>query len=1085
MSTDQTAFEEFQGLLREMFQFDHNELDFGLFKVLRLKRAFIEQFIDGDGEQDLKNIVARELENIRQRDQMAETEWMAQYCSELGPRGKLAWEALSADPIDTDLQTKLKQAISVAELPEQLDAKLERIDRWLQGQSVSSTHLEAQLYNYLLNFFDLYYLNGDFGYNSRSSAAFGVPYEANYDGSDTMFHFKHRDCYYIKTGNSFPEVALEVAGKRVVFRLDGGGDDETGTQNNNKDATIKFYELAGVAEQDGDIVVRFWLAKEGTAKAEIYRQLMAALDPKIDINPYLFKKTKDDEAPASVFKDPGKDHDKAEGGQIKGINQLRLTEDAFFGELAKLDQFKKLGSNAAARTAAFKGDATAQALLTIDRALNRFYVGQDADYFIHKDLRGFLSREKDRFIKSVIFSDLEALLSLSGDASTRVLARAFNAVANRIVEFLDATETFQRNLFTLKKKVIDTHWLISVGKIPVIYWDGLLQNERLVEWWANEFDQKISSAEDLSSQPTLVVDTSFFGTEAGRSFIEGMLADPIFDHLDEQTDGLLIHSENWQALNLLAEKFRERIQCIYIDPPYNTGGDGFLYKDSFRHSSWAAMMSDRLDLAKNFLGERGVLFASIDEKERSGLEHLLVETFGTDNLLGELIWRNVTDNNPTRVAVEHEYIECFAANAKKLPSAWKSPLSDAKNALIKIGDELIAEHGDTPELRDAYTEWFRENKPFLGALDRYKYIDGEGVYTGSQSVHNPGKEGYRYDVIHPKAGKPCKEPLMGYRFPSETMEKLLKEERILFGDDENKIIELKVYARDYEDKLASVITLDGRTGANDLRAMFPGEQRFKNPKTSGLLEEIFSFVVSEQEYLMDFFAGSGTTAQAVLALNRKDHKNRKFILSEMGDYFDTILKPRVAKVMCAAKWKDGAPDVSGDWQGIVKVQRLEQYEDILANLETSWDEEALPEGVPVHYLFRPDESKVRLTLDISRPFDNLMKVGREGKNAALDLLETRALLQGYWVRSQRSFLEEDKYYRALESECGSLILFRDVIDGEDDSEAINRIAAGYSNEDGSLRIARLELNHWADLRKLTLPANLIAAGDFDRGAQWS
>lgn len=1004
---------------------------------------------------------------------------------ELGRRTKAAWEAVLENPTDLDLHDPLRQAVTAAELPEHLDAALERIDRWLKGQSVSSTHLEAQLYNYLLNFFDLYYQNGDFGYNSRSSAAFRVPYEAAYDGADTMFHFKHRDCFYIKTGNSFPEVALEVFGKRLVFRLEAGGDDETATLNNNKDAAIKLYALSGVDEVEGEIVVRFWLAKEGTGKADIFRQIMALLVPEADIEPYLLKKAKEGETAASLFKDLGKDHDRAEGGQIKGINQLRLTEDGYLGELAKLDHFKGLGSNAEARAAALKDDATAQALLTIDRALNRFYVGQDADYFIHKDLKGFLSREKDRFIKSVIFSDLDALLSLKGDATTRILARAFNAVAARIIEFLDATETFQRNLFTLKKKVIDTHWLISLGKIPESYWPRLLANGRLRAWWQAELKQDVGSIDTMRGLPTLVVDTSLFESAKERALIDAILADPAFDHLDEQTDGLLIHSENWQALNLLADKFRERIQCIYIDPPYNTGGDGFLYKDSFRHSSWAAMMADRLALAKVYLGERGVIFASIDEKERGGLEHLLAETFGSENRLGELIWRNVTDNNPTRVAVEHEYIECFAANAKKMPSEWKSPLSDAKEALIKIGEGLIAQYGDTPALRAAYADWFRENKPFLGAMDGYKHIDVGGIYTGSRRVHNPGKEGYRYDVIHPATGKPCKQPLMGYRFPEETMKRLLAEDRIIFGDDETKIIEIKVYAHEFEDKLASVITLDGRSGANDLRAMFPGETRFKNPKTSALFEGIFPFVTGEKEYILDFFAGSGTTAQAVLALNRKDEKNRRFVLTEMGDYFDTILKPRVMKVMCSSKWKEGAPDAPGDWQGIVKVQRLEQYEDVLANLEATWDEGALPEGVPVRYLFRPDESRVRLALDLTRPFDNTIKAGREGRETALDLLETRALLQGLWVRSRRAFDEGGKHYRALESECGCLILFRDINEGEDDSEAVNRITASYTNDDGSPRLSRLELNHWADLRRITLPATLLTGGDFDRGAQWS
>ena len=1084
MTTTDTAFAQFQQFLREMFQFDHNELDFGLFKVLRLKRSYIEQFISGTGAQDLKRIVEQELSAIRGADDADERQWLANRCDHLGPKPRKAWANLHENLQAPQLHQALRHAVEQAEEEDALQNTLDRLDRWLQSQQHSTGHLEAQLYNYLLNFFELYYQNGDFGYNSRASAAFRVPYEADYDGADTLFHYKHKDCYYIKTANSFPEVRLDVQGKKVVFRMQAGGDDETAAQNNNKDADIKLYKLAGISEQDGECIVCFLLAKAGTPKTEIYPRLLQALGCAGDPQAYLWQTSKDGEKP--IFKDLGKDHDKAEGGQIKGINQLRLSEDSYLDTLAKHEAFKALGKNAEVRVQALKADPTACALLQIDKALNRFYVGQDADYFIHKDLRGFLTREKDRFIKNVIFSDLSALLDLRADAATRVLARAFNAVAQRIIEFLDATETFQRNLFTLKKKVIDTHWLISLGKIPPAYWPRLLKNSTLRAYWKNEFKQSVGTLEDMQSRPTLVVDTSLFDGTEEQALIDEILSDPAFDELDAQTDGLLIHSENWQALNLLQEKFRERIQCIYIDPPYNTGGDGFLYKDSFRHSSWAAMMADRLALAKPLLGEHGVLFASIDDKERLSLERLLAEGFGTEQRLGELIWHNVTDNNPTRVAVEHEYIQCFARNTQQLPSEWKSPLSDAKNALIRVGQEFVEKHGDTPELRLAYLEWFRENKRFLGAMDRYKYIDAGGVYTGSQSVHNPGKEGYRYDVpFKGDDSRPCKQPLMGYRFPWQTMKKLLDDDRILFGDDENKIVELKVYAYEYEDKLSSVITLDGRSGANDLRAMFPGEQRFKNPKTSALLESIFPFVVEDGEVVMDFFAGSGTTAQAVLALNRKDKKKRRFVLSEMGGYFDSILKPRVTKIMHAAKWKDGAPDAQGDWQGIVKVQRFEQYEDVIANLDTAWDAAELPEGVPVRYLFRPEENRVRLALDLSRPFENTLRVGKAGSPRMIDLLETWALLQGYWVRSRRVYVEGGRRYACLETTCGCLVMLRDITEPEDDSAAIGTIVERYRGVDGALRVQRLELNHWADLRRLPLPATLLAATDFDRGAAWN
>lgn len=170
-------------------------------------------------------------------------------------------------------------------------------------------------------------------------------------------------------------------------------------------------------------------------------------------------------------------------------------------------------------------------------------------------------------------------------------------------------------------------------------------------------------------------------------------------------------------------------------------------------------------------------------------------------------------------------------------------------------------------------------------MDRYKYIDKGGVYTGSQSVHNPGKEGYRYDVIHPVTGKPCTQPLMGYRFPKETMDKLIEEGRIIYGDDHDKIVELKVYAEEYQEKLASVIELDGRLGSYDVRALFPEYKKtFDNPKPVRLLNYFIPFLVrNSEDIVLDFFAGSSSTAHAVMELNSKDGESRRFIMVQLPE----------------------------------------------------------------------------------------------------------------------------------------------------------------------------------------------------------
>lgn len=377
----------------------------------------------------------------------------------------------------------------------------------------------------------------------------------------------------------------------------------------------------------------------------------------------------------------------------------------------------------------------------------------------------------------------------------------------------------------------------------------------------------------------------------------------------DTTRNLFIEGDNLEALKLLQETYLGKVKMIYIDPPYNRKkGENLVYRDDFVgntyeflnstnqvddsgnrlvantdangrfHSDWLSMMYQRLRLCKNILSNDGVVLISIDDNETATTLQICHEIFGESNFVGTIIWKNATDNNPTNVAVEHESIHVFAKSKDRLEGVWRSSVSAIKDILKNVGDDLISQHEDIEALQDAYAAWFRENKSQLGPLDRYKYIDFGGVYTGSQSVHNPGKEGYRYDVLHPSTKKPCKEPLMGYRFPKETMDNLLAQKRILFGDDENKIIELKVYASEYADKLSSVFDLDGRTGPYDLKSLFPeGKKVFSNPKPVLLLERLVSFTSGPEDICVDLFAGSSTLAHSVLNLGKNEGSRRKFI----------------------------------------------------------------------------------------------------------------------------------------------------------------------------------------------------------------
>lgn len=384
----------------------------------------------------------------------------------------------------------------------------------------------------------------------------------------------------------------------------------------------------------------------------------------------------------------------------------------------------------------------------------------------------------------------------------------------------------------------------------------------------------------------------------------------------ETTENIYIEGDNLEVLKLLQESYLGKIKMIYIDPPYNTGKD-FVYKDNFAknsseelksggqideynqrlvanpettgryHSDWLSMMYPRLKLARNLLTKSGVIFISIDDNEFHNLRKICDDIFGEGNFIGNIIWKNVTDNNPSNVATEHEYILVYAKEKLNLETFWKSMLSDIKDLLVRKGEEFISKFADQNLRQEEYTKWFRIHKAELWPLENYKFIDEYGVYSGERGVHNPGKEGYRYDIIHPVTQKPCKEPLMGYRFPKETMDQMISDGRIIFGDDEDKLVEIKVYAKDYKQKLSSVFNLDGRTGANELKALFSEHKKvFTNPKTIKLLSELFSFVTREDDIVLDFYSGSSSSAHAILDLNANDNIKRKFILVQLPEEID-------------------------------------------------------------------------------------------------------------------------------------------------------------------------------------------------------
>ena len=441
---------------------------------------------------------------------------------------------------------------------------------------------------------------------------------------------------------------------------------------------------------------------------------------------------------------------------------------------------------------------------------------------------------------------------------------------------------------------------------------------------------------------------------------------------------MLIEGDNLQVLASLKSRYAGQIDVVYIDPPYNLGKDDFRYsdkrfhdpdadaadavyvtnEDGGRHTKWLNFIAPRLYMIWQLLhDDRGVIFVSINDIELFRLGMLLNEIFGEDNHIGTIIWKGNTDNNPTRIAIEHEYIVCYAKAKDRLPSRWTNPENESKQAMLEEFKRIKVETKSISELQKKFQQFSAENKPMLGDLYRYRRVDEHGPYAARRNMENPGKHGYKYEVIHPKTKKACTTPFWGWRFPPEKMDQLLKDNRIIFGATEKKIPELKVYLADVEFPLRSVIAMDSRKGSNDLDALFESRDVFKNPKPVDLMETLLGYTTRRDSIVLDAFAGSGTTGEAVMKLNAMDGGARRFILIEEGQGSDkfcrTVTSKRLERAIKAYNYKTGFQFFKTgkklDRQAIINLER-----DGLASLICQADETGRGRGITCRFPPRSD-----------------------------------------------------------------------------------------------------------------------------------
>jgi adenine-specific DNA-methyltransferase len=936
--------QQLQSLLRQLFQFDSADLDFGIYRIMNEKRAEIERFI----ERDLLDAVEQGLAHFQAAEREELEAQIAAKRDDLGP------DAFDESGAVREEYKKIKIAQDYMALRQQL----QRLEL--------AAETEARIFNDLWRFFSRYYDNGDFlterRYSSREPK-FCIPY----NGQEVLLHWANRDQYYVKTGERFTDYRFTAGEYSVWFRLQHAEESQDNVKGNTR---------------------HFVLRQE---KPLVYDAEARTLTICFEYRPI----TEEEEAHfLAVYN----------AQQTRSERRKTLDRSSLCAalEVQILDGLDDAGLKA--HLAAVPAGQNASPL---GRHLNRYTARNTMDYFVHKDLGGFLRRELDFFLKNEVLRIEDVIADQTGEVMGHVLTRmrVVRQIAEKIIAFLAQIEDLQRRLFEKKKFVVQTGYCITLDRVPGEFYAEILANEaQLEEWrrlynvdawsqdlfWQGKFDEAF-----LRNYPYVMLDTAFFDDD----FKARLLA--TFDDLDGATDGVLIHGENFQAVNLLQPKYAEQVRCVYLDPPYNTGSDDFLYKDNYRHSSWLAMMADRLSLVRQMLTDDGAIFVQIGDEEQANLRLLLDSIFGEQNFRNTIVVRRgiksvqVQFEDITSLAVGHDKIFMFSktdrARLPKLlemlpesePGKWDTFWRGTDRKTMRY--EIFGIKPDTGQWR-----WKEE-----------RALKAKAAYEEYQAKHSQVMSLDEHYLRH----------------LAETGERLS-----FVRQNEEGVVQYYVPPRDY--KLMSDVWLSVRTRGD--------VTDFTTEKHIELVGKISDWVAGDVGLTLDFFAGSGTTAHAIMNLNRSDGGKRKYILIEVGDYFDTVLKPRLQRVAFSANWSNGIPQDRDGQSHMFKYQRIESYEDALNNIRV-----CQPEGAQrrllyeefgdyqLHYMldFETRDSPTLLAPEaFEKPFAYTLKIqrGRESpQETAMDLVETFHYLIGMHVHRLERHEHQGRAYAISRGEVRS------------------------------------------------------------------
>ena len=955
-----SSLEKFQELLRELFQFDCADLDFGIYRIMNHKRDVIERFI----VEKLPNAVADELE----RDALAT---QSRAIDELNECRLRVVQALGTNAIDADG--------NLLEVHRNIPLGEEYLEKQANASGAHGREaLEASIFNHLHAFFSRYYQDGDFISKRRYSRRhrYAIPY----NGEEVHLHWANSDQYYVKTGEHFQNYVFKSRRVTVEFRLRAAD-----VEQNNIKGDKRYFVPCNETPMWDEASKRLALSFE-------YRPLTS--QEKITYGKTSHQENIINKAVSEI---PGR------------LNHSSEAIAALMAERRK---------NSDGKSVSF-----------YEHHLVQYTQRNTSDFFIHKDLKGFLTRELDFYLKNEVLN-LDEMEAAGEDRSEGwfQMLRTIRTVGSVIIDFLDQIENFQKMLWEKRKFVTEIQYCVTIKCIDEVFHREIAMCDPQWDEWRELFgidkEQEVlfgatkgklgKRLEFLKLRPTLVLDTRHFSAEFTDRLLGG------FEELDNITDGVLIHGENLHALQVLSQKYNGRLHSVHIDPPYNTQTSGFLYKNEYEHSSWLAMMYDRIVAALPLLGRDGAFLCHIDENEYEVL-HLLFANTGLPDA-GTIVWDK---KNPMLgrkgIATQHEYILWRTWDES---SVYMSPTNI--HMMLDKAKSLIYEQGCVnEEVRRSFRTWIRNCESLTGGERAYQLVDDDGrvfqsVAMGAPEPRSDSK--FHIPLIHPETGKRCPVPANGWSRAPTTLLKLAEKNEIIFGEDETAQPRRKVFLTGERGRQLSSVVSDARRGKNDVEKLgleFP----YCHPVS--LYESLFGAAVpNEGDIIIDHFAGSGTTGHAIINLNREDGRRRRFILIEMGDHFDTVLLPRIKKITLSPEWKGGIPkrlatDTDAEHSPrIVQYLRIESYEDALNNIE--FDETSPQQAIQfddylLKYMLRWETRQSTTLLNVeklSKPFSYQLNIHSDGetrKNMA-DIPETFNYLIGLNVLTRRVHFDEDRRY---------------------------------------------------------------------------